>query len=92
MTVLEAWAAGVSILGSDRGGIAEWVDEFGGGVLYPAGDHEALAARLQALVDGDITIPVVPSAVRSMSQVASEMIALYSKVGMRNGAHDTYGN
>ncbi|HKB15287.1 MAG TPA: glycosyltransferase family 4 protein, partial [Planctomycetota bacterium] len=48
---LEALASGVPVLGSDVGGIAEIVREGENGALFPRGDVEALARRLQGFVD-----------------------------------------
>jgi glycosyltransferase involved in cell wall biosynthesis len=49
LTVLEAFAAGVPVLGSDLSGINEWVREDQNGWLFPPGDAAALAAKIGQL-------------------------------------------
>ncbi len=51
LVVLEAFAAGVPVLGSDLGGIAEWVRDGVNGLLLPAGDTGAWASALRRLVE-----------------------------------------
>lgn len=46
LTVVEAYACGVPVIGSDIGGIAEIVGTVDPGSLVPAGDAQALAARM----------------------------------------------
>ncbi len=52
LTVVEAYAAGVKVIGSDIGGIGDIVRLVDPSALCAAGDVRALAARMQALVDG----------------------------------------
>lgn len=47
LVMLEAFAAGVPVLGSDLGGIAEWVTHEENGLLAPAGDAVAWAETLR---------------------------------------------
>lgn len=80
LTALEAQAAGLFVLGSRRGGIAELVNETdGAGALVEAGDVTAWAhaiARLAALhVQGRLKPPRRP--VRMMAAAAAEMTQLY---------------
>lgn len=49
--VLEAMAAGVPVVGSDIPGLRELIVPGVGGMLFPVGDHEALAACLLSLAD-----------------------------------------
>jgi glycosyltransferase involved in cell wall biosynthesis len=51
VTIQEAFAAGVPVIGSDLGGIAEKIEDGVSGRRFPAGDQGALAAVLQRLVD-----------------------------------------
>ena len=81
LVVLEAFAAGVPVLGSNLGGIAELVRPNQGGRLLPAGDVDAWRrailelARSRSRHDlGDVPIP------RSMEHVADDMNALYHAV------------
>jgi glycosyltransferase involved in cell wall biosynthesis len=47
MSVLEAYALGVPVIGADIGGIPELVREASTGAIFPSGDSEALAAVLR---------------------------------------------
>jgi glycosyltransferase involved in cell wall biosynthesis len=49
ISVLETLAAAVPVIGADIGGIPELVRDRETGLLFPAGDSAALAARLQRL-------------------------------------------
>ena len=49
--IREAFAAGVPVVASDLGGMAEMVRHGIDGLLFPAGDAQALAAALRRLVD-----------------------------------------
>ena len=79
MTVLEAWAVGVPIIGSDRGGIKEWVDEYGGGWLFPAGDARRLASIVENIINKQMPPPTVPeeTTLFSMKSVARTMVGIY---------------
>jgi glycosyltransferase involved in cell wall biosynthesis len=50
LTVVEAYAAGVPVIGTDIGGIGELVGAVDRASLVPAGDAQALAARMAACV------------------------------------------
>jgi glycosyltransferase involved in cell wall biosynthesis len=55
VSVLEAMAAGLPVVATDVGGVAEAVEEGETGFLVPAGDSEALARGLERLlVDGEL--------------------------------------
>jgi glycosyltransferase involved in cell wall biosynthesis len=79
LVVLEAQAAGLFVLGSRLGGIAELVDEGDAGELVEAGNVAAWAASIKRLASrrrqGALPRPSRP--VRTMSTVASEMADLY---------------
>ncbi|WP_457576235.1 glycosyltransferase family 4 protein [Desulfomarina sp.] len=49
-SVLEAMAAGVSVIGSDIDGISELIEHGKNGLLFPAGDSKALAGHLARLI------------------------------------------
>jgi glycosyltransferase involved in cell wall biosynthesis len=50
VSILEAMAAGLPVVATDVGGVAEAVVDGETGILVPAGDPEALAAALRRLV------------------------------------------
>ena len=51
----EAMACGAAVIGSDSGFIPEFIETTGGGLVYPEGDTEALAAAIVSLAgDGDL--------------------------------------
>ncbi|WP_162899551.1 glycosyltransferase [Salinibacter ruber] len=78
-TVLEAFAAGIPVLGSNHGGIAERVTNGESGVLVPPGDTEAWTDALKGLWERhradrwDWTLPEF----RTSREIAEEMDALY---------------
>ncbi len=47
MTILEAFAAGKPVIGSDIGGIPELIDENVDGFIFPPGDVDALVEKIQ---------------------------------------------
>jgi glycosyltransferase involved in cell wall biosynthesis len=49
--IQEAFAAGVPVIGSDLGGMAEKVRDGANGLLFPPGDSQALRMTLQRVVD-----------------------------------------
>jgi glycogen(starch) synthase len=58
LTVVEAFAQGVPVIGSRLGAIADLVGTIGEDWLVPAADPQALAARMaQALTDGRESLP-----------------------------------
>jgi glycosyltransferase involved in cell wall biosynthesis len=82
LVVLEAKAAGIPVIGSRLGGIAELVREPEDGVLVPPGDEVAWAEALQALIAQPRrrVRDRVPSDVRTMRDVAAEMAEVYRSV------------
>jgi len=50
LTVLEAQASGVAVIGTRAGGIPDFVDDGDNGLLVPSGDADALAKALERLV------------------------------------------
>eukprot|EP00903_Cladosiphon_okamuranus_P006500 g6355.t1 len=49
--VLESMASGVPVVGADAGGIPDLIDDGKTGYLVPAGDIDAMAARVKTLLD-----------------------------------------
>ncbi|MFI5177689.1 MAG: glycosyltransferase, partial [Vicinamibacterales bacterium] len=78
--VLEAHAAGIPVVGSDLGGIAERVSPGRDGLLFPAGDGRALAEILLTLWRDPAELarlrPSTP--VRSVADVARETLHTYA--------------
>ena len=83
MVVLEAKAAGLPIIGSRLGGIAELVNEPEDGMLVPPGNVAALAEAIMAMFTGRTRRPRSrPKAeVRTMRDVARDMASLYESLG-----------
>jgi glycosyltransferase involved in cell wall biosynthesis len=82
LVVLEAFAAGIPVIGSDLGGIAEWVRHEKNGLLVEANNIEAWSDALRrCAVDRQLLARLRESVAspRSMSEVAQEMAQLYSR-------------
>jgi len=83
LVVLEAFAAGVPVLGSRLAGISEWVDDERNGRLLEASSVQAWSAALEALTQDRSTLARWRrniSLPRSMPDVAGEMRALYCAI------------
>lgn len=81
LVVLEAKAAGLPVIGSRLGGIAEIVQEPEDGILVPAGDVTAWTRTIGAMVSNPRARAVTAaSKVRTMREVASDMTALYNSL------------
>ena len=80
LVVYEAFAAGVPVLGSNLGGIAELVNERVNGRLLAPGDAAAWAAAIAEIVDNRTLIQIwqqnLPS-VRTMREVSIDMRNVY---------------
>lgn len=81
LVVLEAFAAGVPVVGSNLGGIAEWVvHEKNGLLVTPFDEVEAWTGALHRLSTDNGLLPRLAQGVlppRTMFTVAQEMLALY---------------
>jgi len=79
LVVLEAQAAGLFVLGSQRGGIEELVRDDDCGELVEAGDVAAWTAAIARLATRHRAegLPRLTRPVRTMATVAAEMAALY---------------
>jgi glycosyltransferase involved in cell wall biosynthesis len=53
LVAAEAMSAGVPVVVSDAGALPELIEKSGAGVVYPAGDVEALASALMRIGDAD---------------------------------------
>jgi glycosyltransferase involved in cell wall biosynthesis len=85
-TVLEAQASGVPVIGTDSGGIPEFVDHDRTGLLVPPGDVEALAAAMRRLT-GDASLrnrlrdaALASAMTRSVPAQAEKVAAIYRSV------------
>jgi len=77
LTLLEAFAAGLPVAGSDLGGIAEWISDHGGGVLLPP-TVSAWRLLLGAMARGErpLPAPARPPG-RTVATLAEELRPLY---------------
>lgn len=83
LVVLEAFAAGIPVIGSGWGGIAEWVEHERNGLLVSEQTPEAWAAMLRRLVNERDLLPRLRAEVkppRTMLEVAAEMQAIYQEL------------
>lgn len=83
LVVYEAFAAGLPVIGSDRGGIAELVTDGVNGRLLPAGDVRAWAQVLASLAADPAQLARLKpaaTAVRTMADVARDLAPLYPQV------------
>ena len=83
LVVYDAFLAGIPVIGSRRGGIAELVTHEVDGLLVEPADPEAWANALERLSTDQRLLQQLRSGVRtprSMSVVAEEMSDLYAKV------------
>ncbi len=83
LVVLEAFAAGVPVIGSRFGGIQELVQDGTNGMLVEAGSAEAWAAGLAKLASEPRFLERLKSGLkppRMMATVADETIALYEQL------------
>jgi glycosyltransferase involved in cell wall biosynthesis len=79
LVVLEAQAAGLYIVGSRLGGIAELVSDGAGGELVEAGSVRAWTTAIMRLAQRRVKVALArrPREVRTMAIAAVEMAALY---------------
>jgi glycosyltransferase involved in cell wall biosynthesis len=83
LVVLEAFAAGVPVLGADLGGIAELVRSGVDGFLVPADDAAAWAAAIVRFVDNPHLVCEMRARIRmprTMDAVVDDMAMIYSAV------------
>ncbi len=83
LVVLEAFAAGIPVIGSRLGGIAELVRDNMDGLLFPPGDSVALAKIIRTLAENEERLSALKQGVqhpRSMREVARDMNAVYEEL------------
>jgi glycosyltransferase involved in cell wall biosynthesis len=89
LVVLEAFAAGVPVLGADLGGIAELVHNGMDGFLVPADNAAAWAAAIVRFIDNPHLVRDMRANIktpRSMDAVVDDMATVYSTVVAGNAA------
>jgi glycosyltransferase involved in cell wall biosynthesis len=80
LVVLEAFAAGIPVIGSDLGGIAELVEHEVNGLLVPPHSVPAWSDAFRRLLDESTLVGQLRAGVqapRTMRQVADEMLHIY---------------
>lgn len=85
--VYESFNVGTPVIGSNRGGIAELVEHEKTGFLVPPGDAIALRETLVRVIKNPELIRKMRSnisAVRTMSDVADDMINIYNDILMES--------
>jgi glycosyltransferase involved in cell wall biosynthesis len=93
LVVLEAFAAGTPVIGSNLGGIRDLVRDGIDGLLVPEDRPEAWASRLRRFVDEPDLVARLRSGigpVRSEDEVARDMVDVYAAVlgaGVREASH-----
>jgi glycosyltransferase involved in cell wall biosynthesis len=80
VVIQEAFAAGVPVIASGQGGMAELIEDGRSGRLFPAGDIAALAGHMNAIVQNPTTLrawSVTMDPPRSIEDDAAAMEQLY---------------
>jgi glycosyltransferase involved in cell wall biosynthesis len=86
LVVLEAFAAGVPVLGANLGGIAELVHDGVDGILVAPDDAAAWAAMIRLLAEDQHVIEALRARIappRTMDAAADDMATLYARILQR---------
>jgi glycosyltransferase involved in cell wall biosynthesis len=83
VTIIEAAAYGLGVIGSAIGGIPEFVDDAGSGFLFPPGDSNALAAIMARLV-------VNPDALPDLAERSAALAEQFTVTRMVDRYEDCY--
>jgi glycosyltransferase involved in cell wall biosynthesis len=89
LTVLESFSAGVPVIGSNLGGVAELVAHDRNGWLVPHADPRAWAGALDQLAGNQSVVDRLRSGVRrprSTNDVARDMASVYDAIVPRQGS------
>jgi glycosyltransferase involved in cell wall biosynthesis len=71
VSIIEAAAFGLGVIGSRIGAIPEFVQAGRTGVLFPPGDAQALAATIEGLADGSVALPYLSENARAVVEAHS---------------------
>ena len=97
LSVLEAQASGVAVIGTRAGGIPDFVFDGDNGLLVPSGDADALAKALDRLVtDPELRARIaergrVTAQARGIEARADVIAELYRRVARRDGRSERRG-
>lgn len=89
LVLLEAWAAGVPVIGSRRGAIAELMTDNHGGLLFEPGDSKGLADILRKIVNDHTVLENLKKTIpapKTMDEVVVEMEFLYKRIRQERAA------
>ncbi len=88
VVIQEAFAAGVPVIASGQGGMAELIQDGRSGRLFPAGDVDALSEHMLSVLRNPTTLrtwSVSMDPPRSIEEDAEAMETLYSELISQNG-------
>ena len=91
LVIYSAFAAGIPVVASNLGGMAEVVSHGENGLLFEPGDPEDLARQLRRLIEEPGLLEALgegTGGVRSVEDSVGEMLALYER--LREGRHGTF--
>ncbi len=91
VVIQEAFAAGVPVIASGQGGMAELIDDARSGRLFPAGDVEALSEHMLNVIKNPTTLrtwSVSMDPPRSIEDDAAEMETTYGELLQLHGRSD----
>jgi glycosyltransferase involved in cell wall biosynthesis len=93
LVVLEAFAAGIPVVGSKLGGIAELVEHEVNGLLVESDSPEAWCRTFRRLSEDRGLLAQLQAGIRpprGMQDVAEEMLALYAMLGKRRSQESAF--
>lgn len=88
VVIQEAFAAGVPVIASGQGGMAELIQDGRSGRLFPAGDVSALTLHMASIVQNPTTLrtwSVTMGSPRSIEEDAEAMEEIYAELIERDG-------